>query len=132
MANSKAKARQAKREEMIESILDLALDLTLQRLENVDAKEKKDNMIFDRVARTAQVLIRVADDADSLAARKRKEQTDHDQSGANADDDARVEREAAVLKGRLDKYIDGLANSAAQSDRRPDGARDGDGAGDRA
>lgn len=109
MSDEKAKERQKRRDDYIERILDLALDLTLERLENVDPKEKKDNMAFDRVARTAQVLIRVADDAESLAARKRKEQQANDQSGENADDDARLDREAEVLQRRLDKYIDGLA-----------------------
>ncbi|MCB2099069.1 MAG: hypothetical protein KDE05_15670 [Parvularculaceae bacterium] len=113
MSEEQAKERQRRRDECIERILDLALDLTLERLENVDPKEKKDNMAFDRVARTAQVLIRVADDADSIAARKRKEQQANDQSGDNADEEARLDREAEVLQQRLDKYIDGFARGDA-------------------
>ncbi len=114
MTNEERKAAaEAARDAMIARIFDLSLELTVERLENVDAKEKKDSMIFDRVARTAQVLVRLAGEADGLAARKRKEKADHDQSGENADEDARIEREAAVIQQRLDRFVDQLARSAA-------------------
>ncbi|MCB2114431.1 MAG: hypothetical protein R3C42_05875 [Parvularculaceae bacterium] len=119
MSDEKAKERSRRRGECIESILDRALELTLERLEIVDPKEKKDNMAFDRVARTAQVLIRVADDADSIAARKRKEQQENDRSGENAGDEARLDRETEILQQRLDQYIDGLARDGLA--RRFDG-----------
>ena len=129
MTDQKAKERRQRREDCIECILDLALALALERLEIVDPKEKKDNMAFDRVARTAQVLVRVADDADCLAARKRKENKDNEQSGDVADEDARIERDAAVLRRQLDKYIDGFAGGDAARNGGGDGAGRGAGGG---
>lgn len=79
MSDEEKKQRQAEREARIERILDLALALTEDRLENVDPKERKDNVAFDRVARTAQAFLRLADDADAISARKRKEDAAHDE-----------------------------------------------------
>lgn len=114
MADEEKKAAaRAAREALIERIFDLSLELTLERLETVEAKDKRDSMIFDRVARTAQVFVRLAAEADSLAVRKRKEQQENDQSGADADEEARLEREAAELKRRLDAHIQRLAGGGA-------------------
>jgi hypothetical protein len=131
MSDGKTKLRQAAREVSVERILDLALDLTIARLENVDPRETKDNIAFDRLARTAQVLFRIADDADALTARKRKEQLDNEQHGENAGDAARIDRDANELQRRLDAYIDGLAGRALAGSLSGDGARDGESRGDR-
>ncbi|MFZ5618816.1 MAG: hypothetical protein ACOZAA_15995 [Pseudomonadota bacterium] len=132
MTDEKTKQRQAARAESVERILDLALDLTVARLENVDPKETRDNIAFDRLARTAQVLFRIADDADALAARKRKEQIENEQNGGGADEAARIARDEAELKRRLDAYIDGLAGQGAPDARSGDGEQGGEGPGDRA
>ncbi|MEZ5894992.1 MAG: hypothetical protein R3C40_11485 [Parvularculaceae bacterium] len=94
------------RQERAERILDLALVLVEERLDCIDPKEKKDNMSFDRAARTALSFIRVALDADALAARKRKEHA-ADDKGANvrlpdADEIEKLER----------RLRDGMARSA--------------------
>jgi len=133
MANEKTiKAALEAREATIARIFDLSLELTLERLETVEAKEKKDSMVFDRVARTAQVLVRLASEADGLAARKRKEQTDNDRSGEDADEEARLDREAAELQRRLDRYIDGLQGGDAAPVQRGNVAQDGGSGGNRA
>ena len=128
----KRQAATAAREALIDRIFDLSLELTVERLETVEAKDKKDSMVFDRVARTAQVLVRLASEADGLAARKRKEQSENDQSGDDADEEKRLDREAAELQRRLDRYIDGLQRGDAAGGRRVDDAQDGGSRGDRA
>lgn len=128
----KRQAATAAREALIDRIFDLSLKLTVERLETVEAKDKKDSMVFDRVARTAQALTRLASEADGLAARKRKEQSENDQSGEDADEEKRLDREAAELQRRLDRYIDGLQRGDAARGRRVDVAQDGRSGGDRA
>ena len=86
-------------------LYDVAIDLALERLECVDAKEKKDNVAFDRVARTAQTLVHLAGDVDALVSRKRKEARDNDQTGDDAEEQ-RLAKDVAVIKRDLDDYID--------------------------
>jgi hypothetical protein len=103
------KAREAK----VDQILDLALDLTIARLKNVTPAEIEDNMSFDRLARTAQVLFRIVDEAHALVARQRKEQIANDQSGAGAEEAASIERTAVELERRLNEEIDRLTGGGA-------------------
>lgn len=116
----------------VAEIFSRALSETLTRLTNITAEEREDNRAFDRAARTALALLRVAEGAAGLAARKRKEQIDHDQTGADAEEEERINKDEAVLRALLNKYIDGLASGEAESARQRDVDDDSQSAGDNA
>lgn len=116
----------------IQQIFEKAIAEALSRLDSIKDDERDDNVAFDRAARTALAFLRIAESAAALAARKRKDDTDNEQRGASADDDARIARDEQELKRRLDKYIDGLSGRPAAGDRGRDGAGRGAGEGDRA
>ena len=112
MTEAKATERHRARSENIARILDLALDLTVDRLENIDPKERKDNVAFDRVARTAQAFLRVADEAHTFTITQQKEDAAHDQ-GANVrlpDDD-----EITRLEQRLHRRLCGQARGSERA-----------------
>ena len=127
----KKRAAAAARDAQIDRIFDLSLALALERLDTIEPKEKKDSLTFDRVARTAQSLVRLADEADTLAARKRKEQSDHDKNSADAGDSERIARDAAVLQRELDRHIDEYVRRGFAPAGEGDVAAHGAGAGDR-
>lgn len=114
---TKEEEMKASRAARIERIFDLALDLTLERLENVDAKEKRDSMAFDRVARTAQVFVRLAHESHALAAQNRKETAAHDESGdVRLPDDSEIEKLERALNQRLARSRRGQERSAPRHD----------------
>jgi hypothetical protein len=117
------KAATAARDARIARIFDLALELTLERLENVDPKEKRDSMAFDRVARTAQVFVRLAHEAHALAAQNRKENAAHDESGdVRLPDDSEIDKLERALNQRLARPHRGQEYGAARQDAGKSGA----------
>jgi len=105
----------AKAEEIASDIFDLALLVARGRLETIGKDEAEDTMEFDRAARTALALVRIASEVDALTARKRKEESGNEKDGGQAGADyAEFESE---LIGRLSRYVgerrDGGAERAA-------------------
>jgi hypothetical protein len=109
--------RRMKREALMERIFDLTLELTEERLTEIPDKDKKDNMSFDRLARTAQALIRAADEISALA-RKSRNEGENDQSGAGADNDAYYERQTAEIVSRVSRHLGGRECAVVAGDRQ--------------
>lgn len=123
MTNEASNEAGSEQSALIARIFDLALNLTADRLENVDPKERKDNVAFDRVARTAQAFLRVADEAHALSARQQKEDAAHDE-GANvrlpdATEIDALERALNEIVARQDR---GHERRGAECDRSEPGA----------
>ncbi len=122
MTDDKAKIEiGAKGRKIVQDIFDFALINARKRLLTIDKDEAEDNVEFDRAARTALALIRVAAEVDALSARKRKEEPANDKSGAVTDDD--INRHEQELIRRLGKYIDGYTGGDAVGES----ARNGEG-----
>lgn len=105
---------------VIEDIFDAALLFARRRLKEIDRDDVEDTMSFDRVARTALALVRVAGEVDALGARKFKEAENDGRSGAFTEED--LDRHEAELASRLARYASELSQQfAARS--ASDGAR---------
>jgi hypothetical protein len=113
MTDTDKNRRRLERQAQIERIFDLALGLAEQRLSAVDAKEKADNIAFDRVARTAQVFIRAAGDAAALETIHGKEDAPHDEGAKRLDE---TQRELDEIERRLRERIPRPAPAAQRRD----------------
>lgn len=130
MSDEETAKTDAPARDSIAEIFERAISETLKRLISITAEEREDNMAFDRAARTALAFLRIAESAATLAAGKRKEQTDHDQTGADAEHAARLKRDEEVLKRQLNAHIDRLRGRRAEGACRGDGANDRESRGD--
>ena len=118
MSNAKTIEERADGEARIRRIYALALDLTVSRLEFVDPKERQDNMAFDRVARTAQGFLRVADEAQALFARQQKEDAGHDQGAdVRLPDEHEIDALEQRLHGRMARQDRVAERAGAEPDR---------------
>ncbi|MDZ7629701.1 MAG: hypothetical protein U5J99_14965 [Parvularculaceae bacterium] len=104
-----------------EDIFDAALLSARLRLKDIDHVDVEDSMAFDRIARTALSLVRVASEIDALAARKLKEIENNERTGARTEDD--INRIEAELAGRLSRHARDLAEQFSARGLA-DGARD--------
>ncbi len=86
------KAAGAARRALIERIFDCSLELTLTRLEEVDHKDRKDSLAFDRIARTAHVLLRVAHEARALNPPRKENAADDKGAPLRLPDDQDIDR----------------------------------------
>ncbi len=112
---------------VIEDIFDAALLFARRRLKDIDRDDVEDTMSFDRVARTALALVRIASEVDALGARKFKEAENDGRSGAFTEDD--INRHEAELAGRLARYARELSDQfAARSAAHGEGLGESGGA----
>lgn len=132
MTEKKTALTIAECEESLECIFGFAIAETRQRLADVAYDEREDNRKFDRIARTAVAFMRVAQDANALLGRIREEKKKNGTDGADADHNARIAADAAVLKRELDEHIYRLTGRGAAGGREADGGQHGEGSGDRA
>jgi hypothetical protein len=107
----KTKTDELDRRKVFEDIFDGALVYARQRLRHIEDDDVEDTMSFDRVARTALSLVRVASEIDALAARKIKETEDHARSGAVTPED--IDRHERELARRLERHARDLAERLA-------------------
>lgn len=129
MSDEETAKADAPARDSIAEIFERTISEALKRLIGITTEEREDNMAFDRAARTALAFLRVAESAAMLAAGKRKEQTDNDQTGADAEHAARLKRDEEVLKRQLNAHIDRLRGRRAEGARRGDDAIGGEGRG---
>ncbi|NWG91835.1 MAG: hypothetical protein HXY21_04920 [Parvularculaceae bacterium] len=122
MTEKKTTLAAAECEESLKAIFSFSIVETQKRLADITFDEREDTRKFDRIARTAVAFMRVAQEANALLARIREEMTKHDHDGDGAERAARLEREEAILRKRLDRYIDGFAGRTPQGDARKDAA----------
>jgi hypothetical protein len=100
-------------EESLKAIFSFSIVETRKRLADITFDEREDNRKFDRIARTAVAFMRVAQDANALLARIREEAKTNDPNGEDAMRLARIARDEAALKERLDDYVRSLAHRNA-------------------
>jgi hypothetical protein len=112
--------------QIVSDIFAGALLLARRRLTSIGAEDVEDTISFDRAARTALSLVRVASEVDALSVRKRKETTENARSGALTDTD--IDRHEQELAGRLSRYARELSERLAEGSGAA-GAGDGAGGG---
>jgi hypothetical protein len=112
---------------VIEDIFEAALCSARQRLTDVKGEDVEDTMSFDRVARTALALVRIAAEVDAIGVRKRKEAENDGRNGAVSEDD--INRHEQELARRLARHARELSEQFAARGGAPgEGCGEGGGA----